>query len=283
MKKYLIWDKNEFIFNWKFNDFLYSFGIENSSSWITRVDNDNSFNCFTFLSGWLNTSLQFFKIELPSFLFAQIIWAHMSTIKTDGCRVKWILWDWDHDWIVWWGDQSFQNEMNSLRSTFSKEDIIDWWSLYVIFSADIISNSSSDWGDTQGMSVASSTDDLIEIFLSSFWSIRIDSRVSNQIGIDNTWEDFSIESEWLLFELLRVTNVTKCDLIEWIFYESLLIVLLPVPFCSSFCISVANVGTTPRTAYWASITFGLISVQKNPFFFVLKFEKAFEIILAFTL
>ena len=173
--------------------------------------------------------------------------------------------------------------MNSLRSTFSKEDIINWWSLYIVFSADIISNSPSDWRDTQRMSVATSTDNLIEIFLSSFWSIRIDSWISNQIRIEYTWKDFSIESDWLLFELLWVTNVTKCDLIEWIFYELLLIILLPVPFCNSFCISVAKVGTTPRTAYWASITLGLISVQKNPFFFVLKFEKAFEIILAFTL
>lgn len=148
--------------------------------------------------------------------------------------------------------------MNSLWSAFSKEDIVNWWRLDIILSADIVRNSSSDWWDTQRMSVATGTDDLVKIFLSSFWGIRIDGRVSDQIGIEDTWEDFSIESDWLLFELLWVTNVTKCDLIEWIFYESLLIVLLPVPFCNSFCISVANVGTTPRTAYCASITLGFI-------------------------
>lgn len=143
----------------------------------------------------------------------------MSTIETDRSRVKWILRDRDHDWIVWWSDQSFQNEMNSLRSTFSEEDIINWRGFDIVFSADIIGNSSSDWWDTQRMSIATGTDDLIEIFLGSSWGIRINSRVSNQVRIEYTWEDFSIETYWFLFELLWVTNVTKCDLIEWEFYD----------------------------------------------------------------
>ncbi len=56
--------------------------------------------------------------------------------------------------------------------------------------------------------------------------------------------------------------------------------LLAVPDCSLFCIWTAKVGTTPLTAYWASSTFGLMSVQKNPLFLVLNREKTFDIIIA---
>jgi hypothetical protein len=56
--------------------------------------------------------------------------------------------------------------------------------------------------------------------------------------------------------------------------------ILADPDWSSFCIWTAKVGTTPLTAYWASSTFGLISVQKNPDFLVLNREKTFEIIIA---
>lgn len=69
-------------------------------------------------------------------------------------------------------------------------------------------------------------------------------------------------------ELLRVTYVAKGDLVEWIglINQHVLFVF----FFNSSCMRVAWVGTTPRTAYSAALTQGLISFQKNPELLALK-------------
>lgn len=143
----------------------------------------------------------------------------MSTVETDWSRVEWILRDWDHDGVVWWGDKSFQDEVNSLRGSFSEENVIDWRGFNIILTTDVIGNGFSDRGDTEWVSVATCTDDLFKIFGSSFGGIWIDGTISDQAWVENTWKDFTVESDGFLFELLWVSDVAEGDFVEWVFYN----------------------------------------------------------------
>lgn len=67
------------------------------------------------------------------------------------------------------------------------------------------------------MSVATSTNDLIEIALCSFGCIWVDSRHSYEIRIEHAGEHLSIECNGFLVEFLGVSNIAKSDLVEGIF------------------------------------------------------------------
>ena len=146
--------------------------------------------------------------------------------------------------------------MNPLRSALCKKDVIDWRSFDTIFSRNIIGNSLSYRWNSKGMSVAASTDNFLKILICFFGSINIYARVSNKTWIQHTRQYLSIESYWLLFELLGIANVTECDLVERIFFINIYLLLIPLSI--SFFIVVAKVGTMPLTAYWAYSTFGFI-------------------------
>ena len=222
---YFVWNQYKFVLDWKLNDLLDSLGVENGTCWVAGVDDDQSLWILSFLSGLLNASFQFFQIQLPPFFFIQVVRAHVSAVQADGSGVKWVLWDGNHNWIIGWGDQSFKNQVDTLRSTFSQENVIYWWGWHIIFSADVIGHSSSDWGNTQWVSVTAGTDDLIQVSLSPLWSIRIDTRVTDQTWIQHAWKHFSVESDWFLLELLRVADVTKCDLVKRILFTLIIMYL----------------------------------------------------------
>lgn len=109
--------------------------------------------------------------------------------------------------------------MNSLRGSFSEENVIDWRGGDIVFPTDVIGNGSSDWGDTQWVCVAASTDDLFKIFGSTFGGIGIDGTISDQTWIEYAWEDLTVEGDGFLFELLWVSNVAEGDFVEWVFYN----------------------------------------------------------------
>lgn len=72
-------------------------------------------------------------------------------------------------------------------------------------------------------------------------------------------------------ELLGVADIAEGDLIEGVFY--MVKGVLSVPFFMLVCMAFAKVGTTPLTAYSASLTQGLISVQKKLVFLMEKLAR----------
>ena len=139
--------------------------------------------------------------------------------------------------------------MNSLRSAFCKEDIIDWRGFNTIFSRNVISNGFSDRWNAQRMSVTACTNNFLKILIGSFGGVNIDAWVSNETWVQHARQHLSIKCDWLLLELLGVPNVTECDFIKRIFFIKCYLLLTPLSI--SFFIVVAKVGTMPRTAYWA--------------------------------
>ena len=104
--------------------------------------------------------------------------------------------------------------MHSLRGSFSKDDLIDGRRSDVVHLSDVLSHAFTSERDTKRVSVAACTDNLVEDSLSSISGIDIDGLIANEVRIENTRNDLSEESYWFLMELLRIPNVTECDLIE---------------------------------------------------------------------
>lgn len=159
----------------------------------------------------------------------------MATVETDWSWVKRILRNGDHNRVVRGCDQCFKDEVDALGSTFSQENVINTGSRYVVFSTDVVGHSFSDWWDTQRMGVAACTDDLVEIFLCPFWSVRVDGWVTDKAGVEYARQDFPVESNWFLLELLRVTDVAESYLVERVIYIKINKVLA-FPAWSWFCI-----------------------------------------------
>ena len=66
-------------------------------------------------------------------------------------------------------------------------------------------------------------------------------------------------------ELLRIADVAEGNFVEGVGFVCKFVPVLP--FFSSVWMVFARVGTTPLTAYSASLTHGFISFQKNGAFF----------------
>jgi len=110
------------------------------------------------------------------------------------------------------------------------------------------------------MRVASRADYLVENGPGSISGINIDTLILKEVRIEGAGKDLSEEADGLLPELLRVSDVAEGDSIEGVIYMSHNIPVFP--FFISFFMLFARVGTTPLTAYSASLTLELTSVQK---------------------
>lgn len=217
-KNYLVRDEYKFVLDWELDDFLDSFAVEDSTCGVTRVDDDQGFGGLALFTGGLDWPFELFKVQLPTFFLVEVVWAHMTTVEADWSWVKRILRDRDHDWVVRGCDQCFKDEMDALGSAFSQENVINAGSRYVVFSTDVVGDCFSDWWDTQRMGVAACTDDLVEIFLCPFRSVRVDGWVTDKTGVEYARQDFPVESNWFLLELLRVADVAESYLVERVIY-----------------------------------------------------------------
>jgi hypothetical protein len=64
------------------------------------------------------------------------------------------------------------------------------------------------------MSIATSTHNFIEHLLGSISGILVDGLIGDQIGVEETRNNLSEESDRLLLKLLRVADVTECNFVE---------------------------------------------------------------------
>ena len=158
----------------------------------------------------------FFHIQLPSSLFIHVVRCWGSSVKWNGSSVQGILRDGNHNGILLTCDQSVEKDMNSLRSSFCQDDLVSTWGRYFIVFRNVSCNVLSDWMDAQRVSIASWADNLVKDTLCSVSSVNIDLIIGEKIGVCHTGDDFSEESDGLLMEFLRISNVTEGDRVKWI-------------------------------------------------------------------
>lgn len=170
----------------------------------------------TLLLWFSERSLHFFHIKLPSSLFVHVVGSWGSSIEWNCSSVQRILRNGYHDGILLTCDQSVEKDMNSLRSSFSQDDLISIWSWYFVISCNISCNVLSDWVDTQRVSIASWANDLIQDTFSTVSSIDIDLIIIEKIRVCHTGDDLSEESNGFLMEFLRIADVTKGDWVKGI-------------------------------------------------------------------
>lgn len=103
-----------------------------------------------------------------------------------------------------------------MRSSLAQDDVICTWLRNMIFVGNELGNIFSNRVNAQGRRVASSATDFLEDDLGPLPGISIDGLILNEIGADNTRENFSWESQGLLVELVRVSDAAVGDFIEWI-------------------------------------------------------------------
>jgi hypothetical protein len=104
--------------------------------------------------------------------------------------------------------------MDSLRSSLGQNDFLNLGCWDFIFSGDVSCNVLSNRLNTQGVSVTSSTDNLIKNAFCTISGVNVDLIIIEEIRINDARNDFSEESNRLLVEFLRVTNIAESYLIE---------------------------------------------------------------------
>lgn len=106
--------------------------------------------------------------------------------------------------------------MDPLGGSFSKEDLFDFWLRDIIHPGDVLDNAFPHKWNTQRVSIAACTDDLIKNPSGPFASIDINGLVADKFGIEDARYDFSEEGDRFLVELLRVSDIAEGDFIEGI-------------------------------------------------------------------
>lgn len=106
--------------------------------------------------------------------------------------------------------------MDSLGGSFSQEDLFDFGLRDIIHPGDVLNNTLPHKGNSQRVSIAACTDDLIKDSFGSFASIGINGLIADKFRIEDARDDFSEEGDRFLMELLRVSDIAEGDFIEGI-------------------------------------------------------------------
>jgi hypothetical protein len=104
--------------------------------------------------------------------------------------------------------------MHALRSSVSQNDILNWWCWNLIFSCNILGNARTSERDTDGVSIAASTDDLIEYFPCSVPCVDVDGGILDQIRIEHTRHHLSKICNGFLVKFLGISDITEGDFAE---------------------------------------------------------------------
>ena len=152
----LVSHNEDFIFHCELYYVLDGFFTENRASGVAWVYGADAFYFLTICLRFIVGILEFFRLELPAWLFVQVVRNNATPIESYGGRIERVLGDRDHDSIIFVADEHAHEHVDTLGSSFCEADIIDRRPLDFIFFLDKLGHWFADRSNSQGVGITAS-------------------------------------------------------------------------------------------------------------------------------